>query len=619
MKNSFYIDPRPYEIDAKQKIYKDFLRYLSEIKDGMHLDRDKCRKNTKYDNSGAGHSNIITVLGGRGSGKTSFLLSVKEYIRKNYSVYYVVNELIEPSGISDSNNILKLILSALFNSYINLVEDSDKNRNPTLLEQFVKLSKYVTRLTKNNESIDDSDDLFALRHIFKIKEEFYKLFELFINEVNECSERKGVEVVTIMIDDMDLNSKDCYEMLEQIRKYLSIHNVIIVLAGNKDDFEYSVRNEYVKNYKSLLPNDDYYRYRPSSVLMDYQKIIEMTNNYLVKILPEVFRIELRNNASNILDSTIKKQIFSYAYIDIEIFEEVFKKDIFSSILGKNLREQIQFFYRCDEYIKDDSIDEDEKSSCIKNLFIDRLIRICGVPYDFDFSEINYKTLQYIFNTNSNNIIPNNVILFGVRFADYVNSCKESSGIKEIYKKLEGSTFVLGDKYFWDFIQESDLSDKAFLIIILMYLQYYISLNVQKSNSIINYTMSLKDKIITDLHGKIETDKLMREYIDSLQKNIVVLGEDLKAQDFHRILNILKNAEMNYTKLNDVIAELKKSDKSATNATIKKLITSNKIASGRQYETIKNLDSKILSNSSNRENAEIYIKIIRIILRQYQGF
>ena len=106
MSKYFFLDPHPYEID-ENPAYKDFFRCISEISNDTFYYNESCAVKDSICTSNIEHSNIITVLGGRGSGKTSFLLSVKEHIKKKNVEYYVINELIEPGGILDSNNILK--------------------------------------------------------------------------------------------------------------------------------------------------------------------------------------------------------------------------------------------------------------------------------------------------------------------------------------------------------------------------------------------------------------------------------------------------------------------------------------------------------------------------------
>lgn len=76
------------------------------------------------------------------------------------------------------------------------------------------------------------------------------------------------------IDDLDMNIKHSAEMAEQIRKYLMVPNVIILMAVKIEQLKDSMEQMYRKNYEVMLKEDN---------LSDDPK--EMSERYIEKLIP----------------------------------------------------------------------------------------------------------------------------------------------------------------------------------------------------------------------------------------------------------------------------------------------------------------------------------------------
>lgn len=330
-------------------------------------------------------SNILSILGGRGSGKTSALLSIKKIIRdfhdesrtnerKPFDEYrglfnsiYVLEKPIDPSIVVDSDNILKLVLSLLFDNYVEQKEIDQSINYQKMIERFIQLNKTINRLTKPDLDNDSLEDLLSSKDVFNLRKSIRELIAGFLSAVSIHHEYK---YLMIMIDDVDLNAKSCFEMLEQMRKYLSQDNVIIILSGNYDDFERVIQNEYIANY-----NKQYMSREETHDL--WQTIHANAEHYLIKVLPKLYRINANENAAS-LEKEERKRIHEKLK-KIGLYLETNNADmkqIGEYIYGSSLRELIQFNNSIEiddeevkklEIKKEDELTKEEKDK-LKNVW-----------------------------------------------------------------------------------------------------------------------------------------------------------------------------------------------------------------------------------------------------------
>lgn len=125
--NFVKIGARPLSIGQAEILLPSFQSILNQVKkfrqNAKTLDRlDFNRKRTRAfeDN----FSNVISILGVRGSGKTSILLTLKDYFSMNESSNIILPMII-PEFIGKSNDTLGWILSYLEDE-INKIEELDK-------------------------------------------------------------------------------------------------------------------------------------------------------------------------------------------------------------------------------------------------------------------------------------------------------------------------------------------------------------------------------------------------------------------------------------------------------------------------------------------------------------
>lgn len=623
------LGPRAFKFDTKVFPYKDLWNHIEDI----HENSIFCKKNKIYPNT-----NIITILGERGSGKTSLLLSLKNYLenlskeeRKNIEFnIHVLENPIDTSIVVDSNNIVKLILSLLFTSYINFINNQNNNKeiDREIIGQFAEINKTVNRLTKIEEGNDSLDDLLLTKSVFELKNSINELVKKYLIAIGKNKD----DYLMIMIDDIDLNTKSCYEMLEQIRKYLCQNNIIIIISGNYKDFENTVLNEYVKQFTNILIKG----YNDRDFTSEMQN---KTTNYLIKVLPLPYHIDLSNNKFLIGDIYFKELIDIISKFNFFIPTDYSKlpndlKDIVNIIIGDSLRFKVQLLYQLNRLLKDA---KDKQSSDIKNdikdILIDHItktgydsLRIKNINYDnFNYSNLILGNSRKIDRLALSNIVSlifdngENIEIFFKNFSVGANALFYD--YKNIINKHKNYTQFINTKnlsknnndiYPWDLIPYKDENSKNIFacIYMLTIIANYKRGRINKDTYILSIYELLVAYDLNDLADNLE--KLMIDCDENdLIGNYLFMEQLLTATQRSNLFKKLSNFRDNHKpSMYSVIKSLKK-DYNLTTKIWKKIVDDNDLKS--DYE----LTKKAIYNTSDINAYEkSYEKIIDTLKNWY---
>ena len=311
---------------TKLKIYKgnEFKVYVADSIDEDDLFFDEYKKaaemlseivkyNKKSDNrlKLEYENNIIAFCGERGEGKSSVMLSFVKAMRsyastkKNQKVFEDFKEIeniyfsepiiIDPSLFDETHGILDVILAEIYNEFdsIRKISQVDKADEYTkMLAQFQKVYKYVLLINNQKKTLDDEYDyegdigrLVRLGDSTNLRRELSVLIDMYLefrmSEKNAGDKNKLV----IAIDDLDLCSDKVYRMTEEIRKYLILPNVIIVMALRIGQMEDCICE---KNARDYLVSID--RFNDNNRLKN--DIFIMSEKYVNKLIPKARRIYL---------------------------------------------------------------------------------------------------------------------------------------------------------------------------------------------------------------------------------------------------------------------------------------------------------------------------------------
>jgi len=287
------------------KTFLSIEQYLSSVgyEKGVEKDDsnavDKKERIVKTDNP----NNIIAFLGERGSGKTSCMLSVAQMLqdKSNNNKIQIKNgdnafaslnatrfvhvETIEPSFIDDKANVLELVIAKLFKTFKEKVEKDTQNINANLKHELIKHFQNVQedlQYCKNgNSELDTIDSLQKLSSNADLKQHLQELVDTYLKFVtNDSNENK---ILLLAIDDIDLNTQYAYAMVEQIRKYLILPNLLILVSLKLDQLEQVLRNEFIKQFEKSLN----YPKENNPLVSDIQ---QMAERYIQKLIPLDHRI-----------------------------------------------------------------------------------------------------------------------------------------------------------------------------------------------------------------------------------------------------------------------------------------------------------------------------------------
>lgn len=225
------------------------------------------------------NNNIFSILGGRGSGKTSALLTIKHNITKKQYDTDIILPLIVPEKMGEISDILGCLLGLLgdkvgeieniifyeeksyfegrtdfkdyfencrkkqnnpirekYNNLLKQYRYTQKDYREIILKEYEGFSSYIDEAS----NILDSDQKLVVRF-----EEFIDELILIKKKINlkdkkiESKDLIGDErepLFIVFFDDVDLNIQKCEEVLNVILRYLSHPNIVVFIAGDYNTF-----------------------------------------------------------------------------------------------------------------------------------------------------------------------------------------------------------------------------------------------------------------------------------------------------------------------------------------------------------------------------------------------
>lgn len=255
-------------------------------------------------------NNMIVFSAERGEGKTSAMISFgaameemeAECDRKNVknmwetsaltSRFCVLNS-IDPTFMEDNESILKIILSRMFTLFKTNWEECRKcgraedlnQEKDKIMELFRQCYRDIDILKQKNGKENVYDDLYYLADLgdsTNLKVSLYELIRHFLKFLKEYS-KDGNLYLIIEIDDVDLNAEKAYDILEDLRKYMMLPNVIILLSADLKQLRQALENKYIKDYERVL------KYNGS---MRIRECRNMAERYIEKVFPVIQQIHL---------------------------------------------------------------------------------------------------------------------------------------------------------------------------------------------------------------------------------------------------------------------------------------------------------------------------------------
>lgn len=234
--------------------------------------RDKSN-NRKSDGFYGYSNNILAFCAPRGQGKTSAMLSFSAAIERGVSPeeknkksekledicrnhYFHALPPIDPTMLSEGESVIQLVLGKLFHEISKLWESPQRREGPwdtaawqetekfKILEEFKACYHGLFRINKQSGQEKNSDDfekMLTASDIFQLKERLHNII-LYFFRLSGCAFQESF--LLIQLDDTDMQMEHAYSILEEVRKYLAIPNVVVLMATHLDQLRTLITQQF---------------------------------------------------------------------------------------------------------------------------------------------------------------------------------------------------------------------------------------------------------------------------------------------------------------------------------------------------------------------------------------
>ncbi|KAA9000737.1 hypothetical protein FJU30_11070 [Affinibrenneria salicis] len=172
----------------------------------------------------------ISIDGARGTGKTSVLVNLNDYLQSNaQQLAGKIHTLdpIDPTLLEDGESLfLHIIVAAvLHDKEIKTAQSRDLDKSRVFTQKLENLAHGLESvdLQQNQRGMDKIRSLYGSKHLANCVEEFLK----------SALELIGKKLLILPIDDVDTSLNRAFENLEILRRYLTSPYVLPVVSGDR--------------------------------------------------------------------------------------------------------------------------------------------------------------------------------------------------------------------------------------------------------------------------------------------------------------------------------------------------------------------------------------------------
>ena len=251
-------------------------------------------------------NNIIAFSGDRGSGKTTAMTSFAEYImngelsaqdsetapslKKNM---FCTVPVIDPCKLADGESLTGILTANIYKKTKDMLrsdgnipfEDNcrDKLKKCSELIQHIRL-KSLSMKESLGEVQDEADFIYLLSRTNFLREDIYTLINGYLELCNDKIEKPDqCRFLLVRIDDLDTNITHGFSVLDELRSFLTIPNIIIVSAMKTEQLTDLVEQKFQEDFGRFLSTEKNLGVHP----------YEMAMKYLEKVIPLPRRITIQ--------------------------------------------------------------------------------------------------------------------------------------------------------------------------------------------------------------------------------------------------------------------------------------------------------------------------------------
>lgn len=268
----------------------------SQVQEIENMSKEKALDQAMY------HAHeAITILGSRGTGKTTFLLTITEAVRQDASLKQKVHVLpvLDPTVIEQNEIFIATVISNILGE-LEKIKNQDKKDFKAVDEALSHLSSAIPILaTRGSYQWPNDPELFA-NALLQASFSGLKLAKRFNEFVVAAAAVLGVKAFIQPIDDVDVAAGNAKMVLETLRKYLASKHFIAIVTGDIQLFRIVVRAFQWEHFSDLVRREK--DLNNSEYLAESKISTEITRlefQYLTKVLPETNRLTLPSIAESI--------------------------------------------------------------------------------------------------------------------------------------------------------------------------------------------------------------------------------------------------------------------------------------------------------------------------------
>ena len=280
-----------------ERIYqKEFETLKNAIESKLRNSAHQKHESQGFGNKFKRTNDAYTVLGSRGSGKSSFLYSIASWCESNHKSDIEMLDMIDPTLYDDKGHILLSVISQivsrvdkkLSSSAISVGLAYDRH---TWENCYKKLARGIPAIDKGNFIKDNWMDpdfvmnqgMEDVQSSIKLEENLNEMFSYALTILDK-------KLFVIEFDDVDIDFRKGWEVLETVRKYLTSPQVFVIMSGDLNLFSKSIRKIQWKNFgKALLLNENSNLQKAGFNAL----VNDMESQYMQKVMPSQNRIYFR--------------------------------------------------------------------------------------------------------------------------------------------------------------------------------------------------------------------------------------------------------------------------------------------------------------------------------------
>ena len=288
-----------------ESVYEQIEVFRSNIPDGSGETEQK--------------TNNIGIMGSRGTGKTSILLTFHENLKQKSLNYRnekkdgkskngdIILPIIVPENMSSGTTLMDVVLGMLkpvveerkeiktagSGDCIYSGRDSLEKQYNELIKQYCYIKKdyrniLIQQFTTEQNYVDKT------KEVFNSDSEFIKLFDQFVTRLLRNEEKPDENaMIFLFIDDIDLSADRSMDVVRTLLSYLSHPRIVTFISGDIEIFEEALTLEFLRQEKALDSNVFNTAFYSVSGDQGDSRLLERKKNlayeYLKKIIPPVYR------------------------------------------------------------------------------------------------------------------------------------------------------------------------------------------------------------------------------------------------------------------------------------------------------------------------------------------